>query len=74
MDVVMPNKNGWQACRELRADERTKNIPIIMLTSKTSPTEEMRAWEGGIDAFCPKPMGAVALTTLAEVISKRKLL
>lgn len=56
MDVVMPVLNGFQATRELQKDEATKDIPVIMVTTKDQDTD--RAWglrQGALD-YLVKPV------------------
>jgi twitching motility two-component system response regulator PilH len=61
MDVVMPGMNGYQATRTLSRDEATRNIPVIVCTSKGQETD--RIWglrQGAID-YLVKPVDAQAL-------------
>lgn len=61
MDVMMPKLDGWVACRMLKADERTKNVPVIMLTARNLQMEELRGWESGADEYITKPCDHVQL-------------
>ena len=54
LDVVMPEMDGYAVCHELRADDETAVLPVIMLTSSTGP-EKTKAIEAGADDFIPKP-------------------
>ena len=54
LDVVMPDMDGYAVCRELRADDETAVLPVIMVTSSIGP-EKTRAIEAGADDFIPKP-------------------
>lgn len=56
LDVVMPRMNGFEVIRELRGNEQTKNIPIVMCTQKNTDID--RAWsaELGADAYLTKPL------------------
>ncbi|MEE8403615.1 MAG: response regulator [Candidatus Hydrothermarchaeaceae archaeon] len=36
LDIMMPDEDGWEACRKIKADERTKDIPVVMFTVQTS--------------------------------------
>ena len=64
MDVVMPGKNGFQACREIRKQPATKDIPIIMLTTKDQPTDKEWALRQGASEYLTKPFTDEALTRL----------
>jgi CheY-like chemotaxis protein len=55
MDVMMPKIDGRAACRALKADPKTKNIPVVMLTARTQQMEELRGWEAGADEYLAKP-------------------
>lgn len=55
MDVVMPNLDGFTACRLLKADPATAHIPVIFLTSKNAPDERLLGFRlGGVD-YVSKP-------------------
>ena len=54
-DVMMPKKNGFDLCRELKSDFRTSHIPIILLTSKSSVESRIQGLKEGADAYLSKP-------------------
>ncbi len=56
MDLVLPELDGWEAARRLKADPKTKEIPIIALTACVMPGDENRAREAGCDDFDSKPV------------------
>ncbi|MFH0799835.1 MAG: response regulator [Pseudomonadota bacterium] len=55
LDVMMPKLNGYQACRELKNSESTKNIPVMILTAKTQDSDKFWGKEVGADDFITKP-------------------
>jgi twitching motility two-component system response regulator PilH len=55
LDVVMPGKNGFQVCRQLKADVATKDIKIILVTSKDQPSDRFWGLKQGADAYITKP-------------------
>jgi CheY-like chemotaxis protein len=55
MDISLPIMDGWEATRRLKADERTRNIPIIALTGHAMAGQSRDAREAGCDAFLAKP-------------------
>lgn len=65
MDLSMPIMDGWEATRRLKADPRTRSIPIIALTAHAMASDRKRALEAGCDDFDTKP---VKLQRLLEKI------
>ena len=64
MDMQMPVTDGWQAVPLLKADDRTKNIPIIAFTAQAKPEDKVRAREIGCDEHYSKPMDPEELLAL----------
>ena len=58
LDVMMPNVDGYEACRRLRASFVTRHIPIIMLTAKTAVSDKIHGLEGGANDYMTKPWQA----------------
>jgi signal transduction histidine kinase/DNA-binding response OmpR family regulator len=74
-DVMMPEKNGYQVCQELKQDERTSHIPIIMLTAKADMTSKIKGLEFGADAYLSKPFEQQELfVRLRKLLELRALL
>ncbi len=61
MDVVMPQRNGFQACRELKQDARYKKIPLILVTSKASASDKFWGEQQGADGHVAKPFSSEEL-------------
>jgi len=55
MDVVMPNLNGFNATRQLKADAATKHIPIVLVTTKTGDSDKFWGKKQGADDHVCKP-------------------
>jgi two-component system cell cycle response regulator DivK len=55
MDLSLPVMDGWEATRRLKADERTKNIPVVALTGHALAGHSQGAKEAGCDSFLAKP-------------------
>jgi two-component system, cell cycle response regulator DivK len=55
MDLSLPGLDGWEATRRLKADERTRAIPVIALTGHALAGHSKGAIEAGCDAFITKP-------------------
>ena len=74
-DVMMPEKNGIEMTRELRADMTTSHIPIILLTAKTTIESKLEGLEYGADDYITKPFSATYLQARVEnLLSQRKKL
>jgi len=55
LDVVMPERNGFQVCRELKGSEQFQRIPVILVTSKDSASDKYWGEQQGADAYVTKP-------------------
>jgi twitching motility two-component system response regulator PilH len=55
LDVVMPGKNGFQVCRELKGNDEFKAIPVILVTSRDTPSDKYRGEQQGADGYVTKP-------------------
>ena len=56
LDVMLPEMDGYKACKLLKAHDRTKNTPVVMLTSKSSPFNRMHGALVGCDRYLTKPV------------------
>ena len=56
MDLSLPGLDGWQATRQLKADPKTRPIPVIALTAHAMPGDRERAIEAGCDDYDTKPV------------------
>ena len=61
MDVIMPKMTGFEAVRKLRQDETTKDIPIIMVTTRGEPLNVEEGFESGCTDYVTKPIDSFAL-------------
>lgn len=61
LDIVMPGRNGFQACRDLKDDERLKNIPIVFCTSKGQESDKFWGQQQGASGHVVKPFIAAEL-------------
>jgi twitching motility two-component system response regulator PilH len=69
MDVVMPGLNGFQATRMLTRDETTKNIPVIMCTSKDQETDKIWGMRQGAQDYLCKPIAPEELLQKISAIA-----
>ena len=63
MDLSLPILDGWEATRRLKADTRTRHIPVVAMTAHDGAGELQRATRAGCDWFVPKPCPPDALIT-----------
>ncbi len=74
-DLMMPGMDGLEVCRQVRGNEITDHIPIIVVTAKITEEERIRGLEAGADAYLAKPFNAEELRTRVEkLIEGRQLL
>ena len=64
MDMNLPVKDGWTACREAKADEAIRDIPIIALTAHAMEEDKARALAAGCTVFATKPVDFPALLSV----------
>jgi len=55
MDLRLPKTDGWTLIRELKADQRTRDVPIIVVSACVRPSDREDAYRAGCDAFISKP-------------------
>jgi DNA-binding NtrC family response regulator len=61
MDVMMPEMDGYEACRQIKASPRWQDLPIIFLTAKTDTTDIIRGFDAGAVDYVGKPFNAPEL-------------
>lgn len=74
LDVMMPVMDGYEVCRQLKLDSRTKNIPVIFLTSKTETLDETKGLELGAVDYIKKPINPPVLLARVKVHLNVKLM
>ncbi len=72
LDILLPDINGFEVCRRLKRNDKTKNIPIIMLTALSTDRDLSKGLEEGADCFITKPFNpADLLSEIGIAIDKR---
>lgn len=61
LDVVMPDRNGFQVCRDLKGNAEFNRIPVIIVSSKSEESDKFWAQQQGADGYVIKPFTAVQL-------------
>lgn len=56
LDVVLPDLDGYQICRSIKQDARKRSVPVVMLTSKSSPFDRIRGKLAGCNSYLSKPV------------------
>jgi len=72
LDAMMPNLDGFQVIRELKADDATRMIPIVMVTSLSDIKDRITAIEAGADDFLSKPITKIELLARVRSLIKVK--
>ena len=67
MDMSLPELDGFEATRRLKADKETQHVPIIAVTAHACPADEKRALEAGCDAYLSKPY---SLREFLDIVQK----
>jgi pilus assembly protein CpaE len=70
-DVNMPNMNGFELTRRLRADHRTARLPIVMLSARKQADDILTGYAEGADEYIAKPVEMAVLAAKIEVLLKR---
>ncbi|MDX1659925.1 MAG: response regulator [Nitriliruptorales bacterium] len=66
LDVMMPKKDGWTVCRELREDDGFRDVPIVFLSARAQDSDVERGTEIGADAYITKPFDPIDLLDLVS--------
>jgi DNA-binding response OmpR family regulator len=66
LDVVMPQRNGFQACRELKKHAHYRHIPVVLVTSKDQASDKFWGEQQGADGYVVKPFTAQQLLGMVQ--------
>ena len=66
LDVVLPGQSGFEFCRDLKTNERTRNIPVIICSTKGTEADKLWGSMLGADAYLTKPVDQQKLTQMVE--------
>lgn len=74
-DLMMPEMNGLELCRQVRDNDIINHVPIIIITAKASEEERIKGLQAGADAYMTKPFNTDELQThVAKLLENRKLM
>lgn len=71
LDLMLPDGDGLDLCRELRADPRTRQLPLLMLTARGEPMDRIVGLELGADDYLPKPFEPRELLARVKALLRR---
>jgi len=71
LDIMLPEENGVDILRRLREQENTRNLPIIMLTAKSSEYDKVIGLDNGADDYVTKPFGMLELISRVKALLRR---
>jgi DNA-binding response OmpR family regulator len=71
LDVIMPGMDGYTVCREMRADLRLANVPILFLTAKIKDDDKITGFKAGADDYLSKPFNIDELVLRVRAILRR---
>ncbi len=74
LDVVMPGMNGYQVCREIRANPDTETLPVVMITAQEPGEERVKGLEAGADDFLTTPVNWAELLARVRSLLRIKTL
>ena len=72
LDIGMPKLDGWEVCRRLKGDPKTKALPIIILTAYAQTSDQRKGVELGADRFITKPCDLTYLVEEINALLKKK--
>ncbi|HEY9700052.1 MAG TPA: response regulator [Trichocoleus sp.] len=70
LDVVLPDRSGYEICRELKAEAETSNIPVIICSTKGSDMDKFWGMKQGADAYLSKPIDQAELVRTVKELAK----
>ena len=73
LDLMLPDGDGLDLCRELRADAHTRQLPLLMLTARGEPMDRILGLELGADDYLPKPFEPRELLARVKALLRRSM-
>jgi two-component system phosphate regulon response regulator PhoB len=71
LDVMLPDVSGTEICRQLKADPRTKHVPVVMLTARGEEVDRVVGFELGADDYVTKPFSVRELVLRVRAVLRR---
>lgn len=73
LDIMLPGDDGLEILKKLKANDRTKNLPVIMVTAKTAEIDAVRGLDSGADDYITKPFGIMEFISRVKAVLRRSL-
>ena len=67
-DIAMPGLDGYELTRKVRMEEKSRDLPVLMLTGRGENEDELKGYEAGVNQFLTKPFSPRELLSLVETI------
>src|SRR5262252_2759701 len=74
LDVMMPDMDGFEVCRRLKANPATHHLPIIMVTALDQAADRVKGLQAGADDFLTKPVSDIALIARVRSLVRLKMM
>jgi two-component system cell cycle response regulator len=74
LDVMMPDMDGFEVCRRLKANPSTHHLPVVMVTALDQASDRVRGLEAGADDFLTKPVSDIALVARVRSLVRLKMM
>ncbi len=71
LDIMLPDKDGIKILKDIRNNEATKALPVIMITAKGTESDKVKAFENGADDYVTKPFGVMELISRIKAVLRR---
>jgi CheY-like chemotaxis protein len=71
LDVQMPDVDGWETLSRVRADARTRHLPVVLCTVKGLPEDALKGWTLGCDGYLGKPFDIGTLVNELQAVLER---
>lgn len=74
LDVMMPGMDGFEVCRQIKANPMTRHVPVVMVTALSDVSDRVKGLEAGADDFLSKPVNDIALFARVRSLVRLKLM
>jgi DNA-binding response OmpR family regulator len=66
LDVMMPGLDGWEVCRQLKANPEVRHVPVIFLSARAQDEDRQRGYSLGVDEYVTKPFDPAHLVEIVD--------